>query len=451
MASTVLNQANQIAILAVEEAPLTANAAIGDSTVQVSGYYMSATPFSTDGIPYIICDYSWSAGANGIPNAEQIIIDSTSGVTATPVADGLGYAISGYVHVKGYDSTGGFTSTLKNAYTTANSASILTPGQEVAIQSSNFNCRFKTVTHAPKIDFDDESSRFATGDEGRDLSIAGARSGEINMTEKVGWAGSVTALPVWSKILRTCGHLPKKYSTTGLGFIPSIYANEITATIWVAAPEDNMSPDWTIWRYYGCHGGNGSSLGGGKVADPYMWTVKYMGAYVGTTQIPASSARALTSPDTTQPEVMTNNTVQVPARVNGVTTTKYMQISNFNLDFGVTVNPLIDQNTTTGYAYFVGNDKEPKLTINPYHTSKNLDDVDYAATNMITGNVTIKSPHITIELANAQMMNPALASREGFINTNRTYRALRNNLGGGATEVALPDSAMYEILIGTRS
>jgi hypothetical protein len=134
---------------------------------------------------------------------------------------------------------------------------------------------------------------------------------------------------------------------------------------------------------------------------------------------------------------------------------KEVEISQFQLDFGITANPFIDQATATGHAYYAGQDREPKITMNPYHTRKTQDDIDFAVTQSCQGRVTIasalSSPHVTIEVARAQLMPPEIASREGYINTNRTYRALRNNQGGVSTEALLPDYAMYTVLIGTRS
>jgi hypothetical protein len=451
MSTNALNQVYKTGILAVEELKIFVTANAGAGSVQVSGYTMSNTPLvAGDNRPYVLIDQSFAVGANGLPNAERVCINSISGASATPNADGIGYLYSATLLVSGY-STSGWGGGLENTYSVANNPTILCPGVEMAIQSSDFNCRFKTLSDAPKIDFDDEASRFATGDEGRDLSIAGARSSEVNFTEKLAWAGAVTTVPTYAKLMRTMGFLVKKYSTTGIGFIPSIFANEITATIWVLGPENGAAPSNTVYRYVGAHGGNASSISVGKVSDPWMLTGKFNAAYIGTMEIPLTAARSLTSPETTTPEVMTNNTVSVPAYVNGVMTTKNVEISQFSLDFGGVVNPFTDQNTSTGYAFYVTSDRDIKLTINPYHVRKSLDDIDYVATQMKTGIIKITSTHMFIEVPNAQMLSPAQASREGYMNTNRTYRALRNNLGGGATEATMPDSAMCEIVIGARS
>jgi hypothetical protein len=390
---------------------------------------------------------------------------------------------------------------------------------EMAIQSADFNCRFKTLTDAPKIDFDDEASRFASGDEGRDLAIAGARSAEISLTEKVSWAGAVTTVPNWGKIMKAMGHVVKKYTTTGLEFLPSPFANEITATIWIINPENGAAPTQTIYRYRGAHGGNGSSFGVGKIGDTYMLTGKIAAAYVGTQEITYAHARALTSPDTNIPEVMLNNSVTVPAVyghsvaspvvsatvaalvtaeslsvgdrfftadgtdtqdgalatakgsailkgdafivVTGGTTctysagTKSVEISQFSLDFGGVVNPFLDQSTSTGNAYYATQDRDPRLSMNPYHVRKSLDDVDFVVTNQVEGTVIVQSaasnPHITLTVPRAQLLSPALASREGYQNTNRTYKCNRNNNGTAAMVSALPDYAMYGLLIGARS
>jgi hypothetical protein len=186
-----------------------------------------------------------------------------------------------------------------------------------------------------------------------------------------------------------------------------------------------------------------------------MLTGKYSAAYIGTQELAIATARAFTSNYTQVPEVLINNTVTVPAYINGISTVKAVEISQFNLDFGGIVNPFIDQSTTTGYAFYATQDRDPKLTINPYHVRKSLDDVDYVVSNMITGEVVIKSaptsPHITIEIPNGQLLSPTIGSREGYVSTDRTYRALRNNLGNGPSDALIPDNVMYSVLIGSRS
>ena len=451
-----LNQVYKTGILAVEEAALTSLATAGDATVNVSLKTMSTTPFiSGDGRPYTIMDQSWdSTSANAHPNSERFVITSIDGTSLTPLTDGIGYTWAGVLHISA-DTTAGWTGGLQHTYTPAKFPTVLCPGVEMAIQSADMNCRFKTITDAPKIDFDDEASKFATGDEGRDYAIAGARSGEITFTQKLAWAGSASTMPVWSKILRTMGHLPRAYTTTGIEFLPHTYANEITATIWVIAPENGASPSTTVYRYVGCHGGNGSSIGAGKIGDPYMLTAKYNGAYIGTTELTTAQVRTLTSPETNVPEILLSNTVTAPARVNGSTTSKEIEISQFTLDFGGVVNPFIDQSTTTGYAFYVTSDRDPRFSCNPYHVRKSLDDVDYVVTNEVAGTVKVQSsataPHLTIEVPNGQLLSPSLASREGYINTNRVYRCMRNNLTGTAVDTAIPDQVMYSLLIGSRS
>ena len=440
MSSSVGNQILKYGVVAIEEALLTSGEGAGDSTaIPVSCYTMSATPFVA-GQEYVIQDASWGAGANGLPNAERFILSSISGAVATPQSDGLGYH---------YTATLVPASALANSYSTANAASVLIPGVEMVPQSADFNCRFKTISDAPKIDPDDEASRIATGDEGRDFSIMGARSTEINFTEKLAYAGSYTALPVWDKLARSSGHLRRSYTTTGIGYKPHTWSNEVTATIWMVTPENGFAPNSTVYRYVGCHGN--LTISAGKIGDPFMITGKYMGAYVGTQDITNAQARSFTSNFTTIPEVLLNDSVTVPSWVASAPASKTIQISQFTLDPGSVINPYVDQTTSTGYAYYVTSDRDCKLTLNPYHYTKAMDDVDYVVSNNITGQINIKSPHMTIEVCNAQLMQPTLASREGYVNTERSYRALRNNLGSVASDSTVADSLIYEVLIGQRS
>ena len=515
MSSNALNQVYKTGILAIEQSLLTQDENAGATTLHVSGKYMTDTPFVV-GKTYVVRDDTDTFEMAGSPNMERIRVTSVN-IVATPMVDGIGYSCAGTIGVEGYNEDGWLGGILNN-YTTGNNAAVLTPGIEMAIQSADFNCRFKTLADAPKIDPDDESERFATGDEGRDPAIMGARSGEITFTQKLAWAGAVSTVPKWRKIMESLGHVMRRYTSTGIGFLPHTWANEITATIWILAPENGAFPTSTVYRYRGAHGGNGSSIAVGKVGDVYMLTAKYNAAYVGTMDISIAHARSLTSPETTIPEVMLSNSITVPsvygravvpsgyaiiaalvtgkslqegsrfysvdgsdttdnalamakgsALVKGdsftvdaggtavtyVTSEKAIDISQFSLDFGAMVTSYIDQSTSTGNAYFATTDRDPRFTCNPYHVPKGDDDMDFVVTNGVCGKVKIQSaltsPHLTIDIPNAQLLQPAIASREGYVNTNRTYRPLRNNQGAGKKESELPDQVMYEILIGDRS
>jgi len=527
MSSQALNQVYKSAIMAIEEAQVTGSLDAGDTSIDVAGKFMTQSPFKIgDESSYVLRDDSFAPGVNGLPNAEKITIASISNEVITPLSDGIGYDYSATLSINGYTSTG-WSGGLANSYKSANHPTILLPGVEMAIQSADFNCRFKTMADAPKIEFDDEASRFAAGDEGRDKSIAGARSGDIDFTEKVSWAGNVYTVPNYGKLMRAMGHVirkweagksvvPSTYATlstlasgeslvvaerfftvdgtdvtngalatakgsplaagdsfivatltpavtvtytattyAGVEFLPMTFANEVTATIWIIAPENGYAPSSTIWRYTGGHGGNASNFGAGKIGDVHMLTGKMAAAYIGTMELPLSSVRTMTSMETTVPEVMLSNLLTVPARVNGFDSTRNIEISQYNLDFGGIVNPFLDQSTTTGNAYYATQDRDPKFSCNPYHVRKSLDDTDYIVTNEVTGTITLQTaltnPHITITIANGQLLSPAEASREGYMSLNRVYRCLRNNLGNGSVTAELPDQCMYSILIGARS
>ena len=313
MSSNALNAVYKSAVLAVEECPVLNVSSGATSLTLVATKYMVAAPFVV-GQRYALSSDITPASANDSPNGEWSTVTDVSNVVATPSDEG--FIITGTLGITG-DGDGGGT---VNSYGQAGNASILTPGMEICVQSGDFNCRFKTLTDAPKVDFDDEASRFASGDEGRDKSIAGARSAEIDITQKLAWAGTDSGgivAPVWAKIMRVMGHIVRRYTDgstqTGIGFLPHTWANEVTATIWVFAPENGTNPTSTVYRYRGAHGGNGSSVSTGKIGDPYMLTGKFSAAYVGTMELPLSQARVLTSPDTQVPEVMLNNLCSVPA------------------------------------------------------------------------------------------------------------------------------------------
>lgn len=498
----ILNSTYKYAILAIEKADVTSDLAIGATSIPFSGKFMSATPFVV-GKEYQVMDDTWS-GDPAIPNCEIILVTSVS-QAGVACSDGIGYDVTGTLTV----------SALVNAYDKdTQRARIMTPGVEVVPTSADFDCRFKTVSDTPKYEFDDEAARYASGDEGRMQSYAAAQTGEINFTQHVSWSGDVTIRPKYSKIMEICGHVVKNYSTKGIGFLPSNYANDITATVWVLTNDNSCSPKSMIHRYSGVHGGNGCTIGCTKVGDIYSLTMKISGKFVGTMDVKNSTLnfREITAPDCVLPEKMLKNTLTVPmvrgklasgtfvsatALISGLgltigkmffasddawdTTdgalatakessvnigdvfivtssstisfygnTGTLQISQFSLDMGGVVNPVYDQGDESGILFYCTTDREPKVTINPYMLTKEDDDLDFLIKNSITGNLKIVSQHMTIEVPRAQLMSPAIANREGLQNTNRTYRCLRNDIGCGVTNEDIPAWAMYEILIGAR-
>lgn len=495
----ILNSTYKYAILAIEKADVTSNLSIAATSVPFSGKFMSATPFVKDK-EYQIIDDSFS---DDVPNSEVVLVTAVS-QNGVACEDGVGFVVTGTLTV----------SALVNAYTTAANVRIMTPGVEVVPTSDDFDCRFKTLSDAPKWEFDDEASRYASGDEGRTKSYSGVTTGEISFTQQMGWAGAVTSIPKYAKIMEICGHIVKPYTTTGIGFLPSNYANNITGTIWVLTNDNSSSPKTLIYRYSGCHGGNGCSIGASKVGDVYLMTMKINGKFVGTTDVQNSALdfRELTAPDCAVPEKMLKNTLTVPmvrgilatgtfasaaalisglglttgklfyASVDGYDTTDTalaeakdsavecgdvfivassstvsfygnsgkLQISQWNLDFGGVVNAVYDQADESGISHYCTTDRDSKLTINPYMLTKEEDDIDFLVKNSINGEVKIVSTHMTLDIPRGQCMSPAIANREGLQNTNRTYRCLRNDIGCGKKVSALPAWAMYEILIGAR-
>jgi PKD repeat protein len=442
-----LNQVYKTGILTLEECQVTAGVSVAGTSLHVAGAYMSPTPFE-ENTAYTIYDSTWATSQ--IPNAERFLLSAIDSSTVTPRSDGVGYDYTATFTILG-DTTDGWSGGFHNNYTLDSTAMVLTPGKEVVIKSADFNCRFRTMSDTPKVDFDDESARFAIGDEGRDIAIPGLRTGEINFTQKLSWGGAVGVIPKWDKIMRSVGHWRRINGAFGIEYLPHTWSNEVTATVWILNPENGEAPMTTVYRYKGCHGGNGSGISVGKIGDPYTLTCKYSGAFVGTSEFAPSQVRVLTASDMTVPEVMLNTLCLIPGPVSQLS----VQISQFNLDFGGVVNPFIDQYNPSGVAWFATQDKEPKFTCNPYMVKKSDDDIDAVVSGALIGTVMLASsmpnPHLTIAIPNAQLLSPTYGSREGYISTERTYRALRNDLGEGAVDVTIPDQCMYTVILGSKA
>lgn len=454
MATNALNATQKFAIMALEASYLTADADAGDSTLTITGNYVTATPFTVGGI-YTIIDNSAGSTNPLLRNSERFMVTDISGLTATPIGGGIiGYTVAGTLGILAESSYSGYILPLQRAYTMALGAKILTPGVMAAVTLTDFNCRFKTISDNPKIEFDDEASRYATGDEGRVDSISGMQTCEISFEQKLGRSSnSNTTMPVWGKVMEACGHVVQQYAA-GIGFIPHSTANFITASIWVFYPDTqhSASSSVTIFRYSGAHGGNGCTIGASKIGDVYTMNIKMMARFSDSITN-AYHPYATLSTTESKPEVMLSNTCSVPSAIGlgvvansyaslaaivtafslGVGSTFYIRtvgdttdnalvgvkgsalvvgdsfklltgstcsytgrvktvsISSWSIDMGGTVNPVYNQAESTGISHYETTDRDPKVSINPYMVKKLEDDVFDVAKLGITGELKILS------------------------------------------------------------
>ncbi len=273
-------------------------------------------------------------------------------------------------------------------------------------------------------------------------------AGGAGYTTGVGNVTSNNVTPVWSKFMRGCGHKAKVYTTKGIGFQPLAETDDVTMTIGVIQIQSGAAPKGLMMLFSGCKGDG--SIGADGIGKPYNFQATFTGKYASQTDVTNANLLALTLPETALPEKMLSNVVQT---TNGGVSIP-LQISKWTLAFGNKVDFIDNQADPTGYFFWLRTSQDPKLTIDPLLLQVSQEDLKNNIQNEQLVDVQIQSaltlPHITIEMPNSQLMSPSYDARNNEVATSRTYRGLRNNLGYGAAQSAIPDECMYEILIGSR-
>lgn len=330
-------------------------------------------------------------------------------------------------------------------------ASLLTPGHEMALVNADFNCRLRGLSLTPKWDEDDANSKYATGDHGEDESISGARSGEISFSDKIAVPDvtDLSKMPVYAKFLRGMGmeivkHVDPCLAGLGLEFLPMASADNTAMTIWHIYKENAAMPRGLAFCFSGCKGTG--DIGAAGIGKPYLLNGKFSGKYTRTVDLTNAQILELTAPETTLPEKMLSNLVNI-----NFGSANELFISTWKLDFGNEVQPLINQAEATGYDYFGIVTRKPRFTCDPIQKLLANENFDNLVSNETTGTIQITSaislPHITINIPKAQLVTPAMAAREGYVAQNRTYRCLRNN----NVALELPEEACWSILFGVRA
>ena len=421
-----------------------APAAINPTNPQANTFIYDAT----NGIDYVIMDNQYNPASPDGVNAEHILI--TGEISAAGVLESV--SIKNAV-----------TSSL--GYKIANGAKILIPGVEVIPQNSDYNLRLRGQTLAITIDFDDEASKYATGDHAEDFAIPGFQKAAVSVTEKISVPATTIsgpAFPLWSKLLSAMGLQLSEYVTggtlKGMGFRRLAAADDITCTVYITEKQAGASPTAMQWRISGAKASG--TLGASGNSPVLTLVANLTGVFQGNQTITNANIPQLTSPETAIPVVMKNTTVALKDFTVASPTTLQRAITKFSLDFGNDIQPIIGQYSSTGYLYFFIASSKPKLILDPLQLPKETEDLEaIVQTNeprTLDISFTNSSPVLTLEVPNAQLApHPTFGANNGLRSHERSYRCLRNNLGssygGGAANTALPDECVFELLIGTRS
>jgi hypothetical protein len=317
------------------------------------------------------------------------------------------------------------------------------------LASSDFDVRVRNPEVTTTVEVDDEASRWARGDHAEDDVITGAQSGQITFSVRMTRGSAVTTQPSWWKFAQGCGCLPVLYSGTGYGLQPRKSYDEKTMTIWVFDIKRGATPTAVCYKFAGCMGNMQITAAG--VGKPWMVNFTFTGKLnaIDMSVTEASVLQKIIS-ESTCSEKFLNNDAYIGSYSE--------KISQFQLDVGNEIQPVIDQSDATGFAYHSITSRKPRLTMNPLMDSDH--DVYADVANGVTGcpntyacmvGTTGIAGHMSLHVPKGQIISAGVANREGLVGWDLNIKALANGYTGSVADGDLEPEATWELLQGSRS
>lgn len=316
-------------------------------------------------------------------------------------------------------------------------------GAAETLASADFNVRLINPALTYNTEVDDEAAKYARGDHAEMESVYGARSGQITFDIRLAWGSDETTEPASWKILNSCGLKSVSYETSGVALQPLKAGDEDTMTIGFYQIDRGATPTAIRTILAGCAGNAVITCEG--IGKPWIAKCTMTGKLVGTSTIANVDIPYPTDMSQNHPEKFINNTIFVDS--------KAVKVSQFSLDPGCEVQPVIDQSDPTGYSHFAIVNRKPRLSINPLLRGLTDDDPIGDIVSGCTGlyaidRVVIRSNRYRVCIPRAQMLPPSVASREGLEGWDKTYKCLNNGYTGTQGDTGLPTECTFEVLIG---
>lgn len=324
-----------------------------------------------------------------------------------------------------------------------------TPGTLETLTSADFDVRVRNPEVSVTVEMDDEASKWARGDHGEDDVVTGSQSGQITFSVRCTKASAVTTTPNWWKFANGCGALTVAYGTSGRSLQPRKSEDEKTMTLYIYDIQRGSTPAAVCYKFAGCMGN--MVLAAEGVGKPWTATFTFTGKCVDVDMNIANGAilSAITA-ETTCGEKFLNNDCWIG--------THEEKISQFSLDVGNEIQPIIDQSDATGYLYHGITSRKPRLSFNPLLTSGH--DVYGGIAQGVTGCPAIQAVMVgdtgiggrySLHVPKGQILSPGLANREGLVNWDLNVKCLANGVTGSIASGDLAPEVAWELLLGQRS
>ena len=314
-----------------------------------------------------------------------------------------------------------------------------------------------------QVEFDDESSKYLTGDHTGDESIAGVARGVIDFTIKMAMgemvfatSGAITSTPKlpYGKYLESAGFTVSGVPATDYAvndgyweLLPEKEADELTSTIALYDIETGASGVGIEYKLAGCVGT--FKLGVESTGKPFMGSFSMQGKVSDVTNvihanIPTFSDDAVLS---TLADPMLNTIVRITELNQDGSTlvgaTPYnMCLSSFELDSGLTIAEIMCQSDAYGIKNNVITKRSPRITCAPQLSSLNEFNFWTAMTAMKMYKMEILAykdaaktiPVLSVIAPRCQLIQANGSDDNGFRRLDMNFRPLRNLQGATARD-----------------
>jgi hypothetical protein len=294
------------------------------------------------------------------------------------------------------------------------------PGSAETLTTANNDCSvWDLAIGSLDVPFDEDPSKYATGDFGMGESIPGPTSAQVTFRTKFvnnPTAGSVE--PHWTKFAKAAGQTVASYDgVLGSGWIvyPKKENAENTLTIGLYDLERGASPSGLFYQFAGCIGNcTIATEGAGK---PYNMSWEFTGGLNDINDVTEASIPELSGWQTDIPDRFLNGFFTIGG-VSGC-------ISTMEFAFGNTISPVECVGAATGFSKYGITAMEPMLTINPLVTR--IATKDYWG-NFTAGTIqaiVIETAQFRLEIDRGQIVTMAVEDSEGILRNKIGIRPLR--------------------------
>jgi len=324
----------------------------------------------------------------------------------------------------------------------------LVAGTAVALSASSYDVRARNVELGSlTVEFDDESSKFATGDHTRDEAIAGITKGEISFDLKLAPGefdlSESTGKLSYDKYLEGAG-LIKEYVGDNVSagkyvFTPGRTGDTNTCTIGLVDIESGSTPKTIQYLIAGAM--SSLTIGTEGTGKPIMANLGFSGKISSVSELASVPVYSDSDAMSSIADKFFNYTVKITDLSDS--TFEEFCVNSFSLDTGSTISSLNCQADNSGILYDTITSRDPKITINPL--LKNLTDFDFwgAINGEKVYKLEILGDKIEIVVPRGQFISPSITDDNGFLRNELVLRPLRNVDGADQAE----KEATYSITI----